>query len=75
MWHYRGRHAGEATTRICDGKWVDANGLRADGGRQEIDAKLIELCPDGPVKYEEWNKAGAPAASYFFPPITEKVAA
>jgi hypothetical protein len=45
------------------------------GAWPEIEARLIELCPDGPAKYHEWNKAGAPAASQFFTPITEKEAA
>jgi hypothetical protein len=78
IWHYRGRYVGDSNPRhwhVCDGKWVDANSLKADGGWPEIEAKLIELCPDGPAKYREWNKAGAPAASHFFPPITEKEAA
>jgi hypothetical protein len=34
-----------------------------------------ELCPDGCEKYDQWNKADAPEASQFFPPITEKEAA
>jgi hypothetical protein len=60
---------------VCDNKWVDASRLVADGGWPEIQAKLDELCPDGVEKYREWNKAGAPVASHFFPPIAEKEAA
>jgi hypothetical protein len=50
IWHYRGRYVGESNPKhwhVCDGKWVDTNSLRADGGWQEIEAKLVELCPDG----------------------------
>jgi hypothetical protein len=75
MSHYRGRYAGEAAARICDGKWVDANGLRADGGWQEIDAKLIELRPEGPTKFPLWNRADGPAASPLFGRIDPKEAA
>jgi hypothetical protein len=73
-WHNRGRYAKD-NVPVCDGKWVDAINLRADGGWLEIQAKLEELCPDGRGKYEAWNKAGAPEASSFFPPIAEKEAA
>ena len=41
----------------------------------EIHAKFDELCPDETPKYKEWNKAGAPEASHFFKPISEKEAA
>lgn len=34
--------------------------------------ELDELCPDGKAKYQEWNKIGAPEASHFWPPISEK---
>jgi hypothetical protein len=73
-WHYRGKYAKDDVP-VCDGKWVDAVNLRADGGWVEIQAKLDELCPDGQEKYKEWNKADAPEASHFWPPISEKEAA
>jgi len=73
MWHYRGWYADGKP--VCDNKWVDANGLKADDGWKEIEAKLLELCPDGQEKYEQWNKSGAPQASHFFPPIDAKEAA
>lgn len=78
VWHYRGWYADGAANpggAICDGKWCDANTLRADDGWPEIEAKLLELCPDGLEKYKEWNKSGAPSASHFFPPVTEDEAA
>jgi hypothetical protein len=75
IWHYRGWY--ENGERVCDGKWVDANGPKADGGWKEIQAKLDELCPDGLEKIEEWDKSGrsGPQASHYFPPIFEKEAA
>lgn len=60
---------------VCNGKWVDAVNLRADNGWVEIQERLDELCPDGRAKYNEWNKVGAPEASHFWPPISEKEAA
>ena len=74
IWHYRGWYA-EDGKPVCDNKWVEALSLRADDGWKEIDAKLLELCPDGKEKYDQWNKKGAPAASHFFPPIFENEAA
>jgi hypothetical protein len=74
MWHYRGWYT-EKGDPVCDNKWIDANGLKADGGWQEIQAKLDELCPDGSEKFEQWNKKDAPDASHFFPPILAKEAA
>jgi hypothetical protein len=71
FWHYRGVYT-DIGNPVCDGKWCDAANLVADSGWQEIDARLIELCPDGPEKYQERNKADAPAASHFFPPISER---
>jgi len=59
-------------SKVCDGKWIDAAQLVADNGWPEIQAKLDQLCPDGSAKYKKWNRAGAPAASHFFPPIVEK---
>jgi hypothetical protein len=56
----------ESGELVGDGKWVNAAGLRADGGWREIDAKWRELNPGDFAKFEEWNKAGAPEASYFF---------
>jgi hypothetical protein len=41
----------------------------------EIEAKLMELCPDGQEKYDQWNMEGAPEASHFFPPIAAQEAA
>jgi hypothetical protein len=46
IWHYRGRYVKDDRP-VCDGKWVDANGLVAQAGWPEIQAKLEELCPDG----------------------------
>ena len=74
IWHYRGWYS-EKGDPVCDNKWVDANGLKADGGWQEIQAKLDELCPDGSEKFEQWNKKDAPSATHFFPPILAKEAA
>jgi hypothetical protein len=72
-WHYRGKYTDGHP--LCDGKWVDAVGLRADDGWKEIQVKLNELCPDGEEKYRAWDEVGAPEASSFFPPITAKEAA
>lgn len=74
IWHYRGWYTDNGNP-VCDNKWVDAPSLKADDGWKEIEAKLLELCPDGREKYDEWNKAGAPEASHFFPTITELEAA
>ena len=49
--------------------------LKADDGWREIQDRLNELNPEDAAKYREWNNAGAPEASHFFPPITEKEAA
>jgi hypothetical protein len=51
------------------------NSLKADGGWQEIQSKLDELCPDGSEKFEQWNKKDAPDASHFFSPISAREAA
>jgi hypothetical protein len=73
-WHYRG--TGDGGRAICDGKWVEAaTSLRADDGWKEIQDKLDELNPGDAAKWKEWNKADAPEASSFFPPIAEKEAA
>jgi hypothetical protein len=73
-WHYRG--TGDKGRRICDGKWVEAaTSLRADDGWREIQDRLNELNPEDATKWKEWNKAGAPEASHFFTPITDKEAA
>jgi hypothetical protein len=74
IWHYRGWYADNGKP-VCDNKWIDANSLKADDGWKEIEAKLLELCPDSREKYNQWNKKGAPEASHFFPPISEKEAA
>jgi hypothetical protein len=68
IWHYRGWFL-PGGDPVCDGKWVDANSLKADDGWKEIEAKLLELCPDGQEKFDQWNKKDAPPASHFFPPV------
>ena len=70
VWHYRGWY--EDGKPVCDNKWVNATNLRADDGWNEIEAKLLELCPDAEEKYEEWDKSSAPSASHFFPPVSPK---
>lgn len=74
IWHYRGKYADNGT-QVCDGKWVCANDLRADGGWKEIQSALSGLCPAGEKKFQEWNRAGAPGAAHFFPPIEERLVA
>jgi hypothetical protein len=66
-WHYRGYYK-DNSSPVCDGKWVDANSLKADGGWSEIQKQLLNFAPGAQRKYEEWNKKGAPEASHFFPP-------
>jgi hypothetical protein len=71
IWHYRGWFADNGEP-LHGNKWVEASGLKADDGWPEIKRKLDELCPDGAEKFEAWNKAGAPAASHFFPPVAAR---
>ena len=72
-WHVRS--TGEGGRLVCDGKWFEVISLTADDGWNEIMIALCKLNPTDAAKYNEWNKAGAPEASHFFPPIDPKEAA
>lgn len=68
IWFYQGAYA-DSGRPVCDGKWCNSGLLRADNGFQEIQAELDRLNPDHAAKWHEWNKADAPDASHFFPPV------
>ena len=68
------RGGGVAATAQKQGSdaWDACSNPNADGGWQEVEKALLNLTPGSKRKYEAWNKADAPAASPFFPPIDEK---
>ena len=68
-WHYT------KPTKTGKNAKIEEYPIWHDGGWQEIQAKLDELCPDGSEKFEQWNKKDAPSATHFFPPILAKEAA
>lgn len=73
-WYARGKFTGITGNgeALCDGKWFEAfYMLRATDGITEIYAEVERLNPDHATKYHEWNKAGSPEATHFFPALPE----
>lgn len=71
IWFFKGQDAADGHP-LCDGKWINANSLRADEGWKEITAELHRINEIDVILFNQWNKAGAAEASAFFDRVDER---